>query len=429
MKKYLFYYIIITAIFSACKKDDSHLFNTSPDQRLNDTLTSYQNQLSSATNGWKAFIYPKSGGVYSFYFKFNNANRVVMLSSFDSASAVTPKESSYRLKALQQPSLLFDTYSYLHVLADPNPNINGGVVGAGLQSDFEFYFASTSADTINLVGRVNGSRAVLIKATPDEASGFLNGELAAGFLLNKILTYYKRLTTNAGSIDFHIDFLARTISLPDATGNLLDSVLSTGYYMTFGGIGFTKPLSVGNQDIIGISNISYNASTQTVSCVVNNSSSTISNVTVPSKIDIGAPKRWWNTTAANDNSYWVSIFGFHVNGVEDAYKLFSIPGYNFLYYKPNYSTYNGVNYDLLSPIVNDSLNYGAAYVPPTFTSNGHVIFNIYGILGTVPPDQNNVFKNLSTKFAEASGWYVVQTGEHSYDMVSAFDGKSWISWQ
>jgi len=36
---------------------------------------------------------------YSFYFKFNNANRVVMLSDFDSLSAVTPKESSYRLKA------------------------------------------------------------------------------------------------------------------------------------------------------------------------------------------------------------------------------------------------------------------------------------------------------------------------------------------
>ena len=43
-----------------------------------------------------------------------------MFSDFDSTSAVTLQESSYRLKAEQQPTLIFDTYSYVHVLADPN---------------------------------------------------------------------------------------------------------------------------------------------------------------------------------------------------------------------------------------------------------------------------------------------------------------------
>src|SRR5437764_14894769 len=132
MKNFLFYFLIITVLFSACRKDDSHLFNKSSDERLNEALSAYQTKLTSATNGWKGFVYPKSGGVYSFYFRFNDSNRVAMLSSFDSASAVTLKESSYRLKALQQPSLLFDTYSYLHVLADPTASVNGGTYGAGL---------------------------------------------------------------------------------------------------------------------------------------------------------------------------------------------------------------------------------------------------------------------------------------------------------
>lgn len=428
MKKLFLYFLSIAALFSSCRKDDSHLFSKSPDERLNEALATYQTRLTAATDGWKGFVYPKSGGVYSFYFKFNDSNRVVMLSSFDSASAATPKESSYRLKALQQPSLLFDTYSYLHVLADPNPNINGGAVGAGLQSDFEFYFDSSSADTINLVGRFNGSKATLVKATPEEAAGFMNGQLAQGFLLNKLLTYYKRLTTSSATIDLHIDPSARSISIPDATGNLLDTLLTTKYYMTFGGIAFTKPIVAGNQNITGISNISYNPSSQTISCTVNNAAATISNVIVPSKVDVNAPRRWWSAVGDN-NSYWISINGFHINGVDDAYNLSSIPGYYFLYYKPKAGTSNGVNYDALAPVVNNSLPYGAVYLPPTFTANGRIIYNLYGTFGTIPSSQTTVFNNIKSKFSDPSGWYLVQTGEHSYDMVSAFDEKSWISWQ
>src|SRR4051794_8066819 len=242
MKKTLLYFFSAVLFFSSCKKDDESIFDKSPDERLNEALTAYQAKLTTAADGWKGFIYPKSGGVYTFYFKFSDANRVSMLSSIDSASAVTFRESSYRLKALQQPSLLFDTYSYLHVLADPDASVNGGLYGVGLQSDFEFYFDSSSADTINLVGRFNGSKATLIKATAEEATGFNTGQLATGFLLNKLDTYFNRLSISSEKFDFHINPLSRTFSLVDASGNLLDTVASTGYYMTFGGIGFIKPL-------------------------------------------------------------------------------------------------------------------------------------------------------------------------------------------
>ena len=170
MKKVLITVLIISAYLSSCKKADKPAFDKSPDERLNETLAAYQTQLSGAQNGWKGFIKTDSGkgSIYSFYFKFNNANRVVMLSDFDSLSAVTPKESSYRLKALQQPSLLFDTYSYLHVLSDPDETVNGGTRGAGLLSDFEFYFDSSTTDTIKLVGRLNGSKMIFIRATQAE---------------------------------------------------------------------------------------------------------------------------------------------------------------------------------------------------------------------------------------------------------------------
>src|SRR4051812_1899435 len=160
MKKTLLYFFWAVLFFSSCKKDDQSVFDKSPDERLNEKLASYQSLLTGAQDGWKAFVTPDSGrsATYNFYFKFNSENKVVMVSEFDSASAVTPKESSYRLKALQQPSLLFDTYSYLHVLSDPDAQNNGGAYAVGLLSDFEFLFLTATTDSINLLGRQHGSR-------------------------------------------------------------------------------------------------------------------------------------------------------------------------------------------------------------------------------------------------------------------------------
>ncbi|WP_018615643.1 DUF4302 domain-containing protein [Segetibacter koreensis] len=433
MRKTIAFIVLAILTFSACKKDDSHLFSKSPDERINEALAAYQTQLTTAPNGWKGFIYPKSGGVYTFYFRFNDSNRVSMLSSFDSVSAITLKESSYRLKALQQPSLLFDTYSYLHVLADPNPNVNGGTVGVGLQSDFEFYFDSSSADTINLVGRLNGSRATLVKATPEEAAGFTSGQLAEGFLLNKILTYFKRLTIGSEKLDFNINSLTRTISLVDATGNLLDTLLSTRYFMTFGGVGFVKPLVANNQNITGISNINYNPSNETISCTVNNAAATISSVIVPLKVDINAPAKWYNFKASDPNApYWFSFGGFHVNGVDNAYRLDTLTSSNLPYYYWIYWPKYAAGNDLYGPALVDTsnsltLHYASAPAAPSFTGDGRAIFTELGTYGNYPAS-GPAFE-MATQLYIRRGYYFVQTSQNTFDMVSALDGKSWLSWQ
>src|SRR6188768_733240 len=179
MRKQLLFIFFIFSILAACKKEDDNVFGNSPDARLNDTLKKYQGILTGAEHGWKGLIFPDGmpHAVFAFYFKFNDSNRVQMYADYDSTSAVTMKESSYRLKALQQPSLLFDTYSYLHVLADPDGTVNGGPDGVGLASDFEFYFDSSSTDMIKLVGRYNGSKMTLVKATQAEQTAYNNGAL------------------------------------------------------------------------------------------------------------------------------------------------------------------------------------------------------------------------------------------------------------
>ena len=262
MNKVLILIFLIAAGLSSCQKEsDKPLFNESPDERLNETLTAYQTQLSGAENGWKALITTDSGkgATYSFYFKFNNENRVVMVSDFDSASAVTPKESSYRLKALQQPSLIFDTYSYLHVLADPDASQNGGAYGAGLISDFEFYFDSVATDTIKLVGRFRGSKIILIRATKEEGDAYLGGQFVLfSNYLDKILTYFKRFTIESQLYDIRVDPVTRSIvfSWLDGSGNTHS--FSTTYYNFLDGVVLSQPFVNGNLTISSFTNAVWN---------------------------------------------------------------------------------------------------------------------------------------------------------------------------
>ncbi len=434
MKKNIIYFLLLLVAFS-CKKEAKPVFDQSPDERLNETLANYETVLTGAQNGWKALIKVDSGkgATYSFYFKFNDANRVVMLSDFDSLSAVTPKESSYRLKALQQPSLIFDTYSYLHVLSDPDARNNGGNFGAGLTSDFEFYFDSSSTDSIKLIGRIHGSKLVLTRASQAEEDAFNNGGLAAGLSLNKILTYFKRLTIGSQLYDVQIDPLKRQITFSwfDGSGNFV--TFSTGYYSTAGGIGFTNPLINGSQTIPGFDNITFNQSAQTLNLTAGGIAATITGVVKPLKVDVNAPLRWWQDADNSPGGYWFSINGFHVNGSDDAFNVNSLVSSNFPYFYYIYYPKFGPTNDLFAPIFLDIagnqlvLDYGTAPRTPIFTVDGRAIFSL---LGDYPPYPTSG-PAVSSKdlLYQSSGYYFVQTGANSYDMVSALDGKAWITWE
>ncbi len=441
MKKIIIIILSITCAFTACKKDDKFLFEQTPDQRLNQTLEAYQSQLSGAANGWKGLITVDSGkgNTYSFYFKFNASNRVTMYADFDSATAITAMESSYRIKALQQPSLIFDTYSYVHLLADPNPSVNGGPTGAGLISDFEFAFDSSTTDTIKLTGRFNGSKAVLIRATAQEATAYSTGRLGSSLLFNnisKILNYWKRITIGGIEYEVIVNTSTRTIGFNwlDASGNL--RTFSTTFYFTINGIVLNSPLINGSQTVIGFNNIGWDATTSTLSVSVNNVSTTFTGAIRPLKTDLTAPQRWWQYAVDNGNDYWISINGFHVNGVDDAFGVRSlVSGANTYYYMIYWPKYQGSTvYDLFAPLfLNRTANqltlaYGTAPKQPiTFTTDGRAIFSQYGNLGTYPTTGPAVLSR--TQLYNSSGYYFVQTSPTSYDMVSALDAKAWITWE
>ena len=417
-----------TLLFTACKKYDT-AFQQSPDERINAAMTQYQSALTSSPAGWNATIRTQTGGIYHFLFRFNDSNRVKMYSDFNPTTAGTAGESSYRLKALQTPSLLFDTYSYLHMLSDPDAGVNGGNYGTGLGSDFEFSLDSLTKDSILLTGRVNGTKLTLVRATQQDLDAWQNGRWATtlGFEnINTILNYFKRLTVGAVSYEVRVNTVSRTITFTwvDGSGNIRQ--FTTAYYYSATSVTLVNPLNTGTQTINSIDIVSWDANNLVLNVKVNGTAGTISGATQPLKVDLAAPQRWWQT-AASTGGYWVSLDAFHVNGVDDAFGMKTLPNYYFVVYWPGY---NGNSNDLFAPVFINAagtgleLLYGAA-PKAQFTADGRAVFTNVGTYGTYP--SSGPARQALTQLLLPQGYYFVQTSATTYDMVSSTDAKAWIS--
>jgi hypothetical protein len=438
MKKPIIYLIILTTAI-ACHKDKSP-FSKGVDERINEQLTNYQSVLTSAADGWTATLITRLGNTYSFYFRFNESNRVFMYSDFDTTTASVLKESSYRLKSLQQPCLLFDTYSYVHMLADPDASVNGGYYGGGLLSDFEFSIDTLTTDSIMLTGRFNGSTAVFRKASAQDRAAWENKQVRNNLIglnnLGKILNYFKRLTYNGTEYEIRINTVSKTavITWKDASG--ATHTVTTPYFIAAAGVQFSIPVVNGNTTISSFTIAGFNTSTNTVQVRVNNTDAAIAGAIRPVNPDVQAARRWWQWGAAAQ-SYWYSFNGFHVDGVDDAFNLRSLKTdtsqYYYLTYWPGVQPASGAAFDALIPFyympaINDiDFTYGTA-PQPAFQSDGRVIFSLLGDLTVGPfPTTGPAFKTKE-QFVNASGYWFIQTGDNSYDMVSAKDAKVWVSW-
>lgn len=426
--------ILLTILsFISCKKEDSHPFDTSPTDRMTELLDQYQNTFVNAPNGWRATIFPDSGkgGGFTFYFRFTNDNRVSMLSDIASSTLTQFFESSYRMKGLQQPALIFDTYSYLHILSDPNNEINGGIRGRGLLSDFEFAVDTVTADSVKLTGRFNGSKAFMVPASQAEAQNFASyfGTATDLEFIGNLTTYFKRLVLGSNQFEISINQSIRTITLSWLENNVVQT-FTTAYYYSANAVVFVTPLFVNGVNITGFTNVHYNAAENVIDVTAAGTNGQIQTATSPLVVDVNAPRTWYQAALQQD-TYWYSPTGFTVEGQPDAFGITTIPNFFYLIFWPQF----GGNYDLAAGFV--TLENGSLKLPfglatrslPTFTSDGRVIFPALGIVGTVPVQYESIFNNTAAQMVDSRGYYLIQTGPTSYDMVSARDAKAWISWR
>jgi hypothetical protein len=248
--KPFFYYLLLipVLILSSCKKEeDVRVFDKSADSRLSEALQRYNDVLTAAPYGWKTSIYPASGG-YAFYFDFKKDGTVASFADINLQAAGTELKSTYRLKALQQPTLIFDTYTYLHVLADPDGRVNGGEDGEGLVSDFEFAINSASAGEVNLKGTVHGTVVRLVPATEAEKKIFYDGEIA-----NSVSRTMAYLNVNQNPyleldkrLPIGLDMRRKTFTVVVVNANGRVEVKTMPFTFTSTGLLFKDPVTYGN---------------------------------------------------------------------------------------------------------------------------------------------------------------------------------------
>jgi hypothetical protein len=451
MKRTLFYILAATIVSAGCRKTVSDTIGgQTPDQRISAALAAYQKKLTGAPYGW-IFMESTAGTAYNqgvsqagpkavfvYYMQFIDSSHVLMLSDFDTSMAAAPKTSGYRVKELTRPALIFDTYNYLHVPCDPDPNISKSPFGTGYGwgTDFEYSFADSTVptdagDTLRLTGNLNSAGGLLIKATQQQRDGYLNGSLRVQMagLLN-ILEYFKRLSFGGVIYEIRINS-DRTITFTWTTGGQTSSQ-TVSYYTTPTGIVFTTAIVNGSSKITGLDNLTWDPIGSILSVSINGQHGSVIGATAPVNVDINAPGRWWNY--ANDRGlYWASSAGFHVNGVNDAFgirKLVDTSGTFYYYiYFPNFFN-NPADAFFPAMLKGGGLVANAYFTapatPPTFTSGGLIVFTQLGSVGTTPP--GGAVDKSNALLYNPAGYYLVQTGALTYDMVIASDARSWISW-
>jgi hypothetical protein len=411
-------------ILSACQKENEPAPGERPDERLNEVLSQYKSQLVGAEHGWKATLYPEGGAGYSFWLDFSESDRVTMTSDIN-ADAAAKLESSYRLKALQRPALLFDTYSYLHILSDPDATKSGGDWGEGKYSDFEFSFTAVSPDTVTLTGNLKGSKMILVKASQEEAENYINRILGkAGIFenINNFTTYFKRLTVGSQAFDVSVQPGIRYITFTYFEGEV-SKVFTTSYLYTEEGVVLLEPFNSGGITISTINVLGYDATNSKMNLSINNAAASMQEASRPAKVDVAGARRFFNTPA---DDYWISVGGFTVNGEQDAFKVGAIQGLSFLVFWPKFDQYNNRDYDLLGFVKDNTIAYGPAAIPD-LTADGRIVYTHLGDLGTVPPEDEPAVTATRNQWTISEGYYVIYTGATSCDLVSAKDAKAWIS--
>lgn len=457
MKKLLIYLLGATALLSGCdRKSDLNIDGKSTDQRLSEALANYQKKLTDAPYGWILTEYTNgtalNGGVtqsgpkaiFSYYMTFDKSNRVSMISDFSAAMSSTFSTSSYFIKATQRPTLIFDTYSYIHVPCDPDVSKSQSPFGSGFGwgTDFEFSFADNVAatelgDTIHLTGNLNKTRVTLVKASQADQQVYSTKGFASYAAFNQLLTYFKRVKGGAEDIELTPGMGGRTLNIKSKSHPQLVNV---GIQYTADNMVLETPVVLGGQTIKSFNNLVWNAGTQNISVSINGTQPAV----IDTALDPIAPEAdiASNFYTEGSTNPWVAVAGFHIKGVDDAYDILHLtyPGANYYRFVYIPGGVNGGSLDLLSPFFiggSNSYPYLRKGLANTYLGdNGQLIFVMVDFGGITPPARltatNVIFANGKVEppfAADSPGFYIVRKEDGtSFDMVTAGDGLGWMTW-
>ncbi|NGM60545.1 DUF4302 domain-containing protein [Sphingobacterium sp. SGG-5] len=171
------YYLVFMLISMSCsKKETINVFEALPEERIGVKLEELQNKLLESPYGWKVSLPTSGSGGYGFYMDFHEDQTVDMFADLNIETAAVKGTSTYRIKWVMYPTLLFDTYNYITMLQDPTSDVYGGESGSGLKSDVEFEYLRSTPDSIILRGKKYQNELILIKASQEDKTRFEEGK-------------------------------------------------------------------------------------------------------------------------------------------------------------------------------------------------------------------------------------------------------------
>lgn len=157
MKRIIYLLFLIPfVLFQSCLKDEEDVFDAASSTRLQEALEEYRTILTEAPNGWVMEYYPESHQAYggiNILVKFNNDGTTTITNENGYTEPnLDTQNSLYDLVSETGPVLTFNTYNkYIHVFADPNPNLTGSV--DGYKGDYEFVIVSATRERVEMKGK------------------------------------------------------------------------------------------------------------------------------------------------------------------------------------------------------------------------------------------------------------------------------------
>jgi hypothetical protein len=168
------YYIALALLcLAACSSEDDTIIPI--DKSYSDPyedLAVFREKIGAAEHGWRGELHLKAGGMYTLFMELKSNGDVSMVIDVTGQTAEAAGTSKYTIEITEEvnASLLFKEGSYLEALSEAGET--------KYDKSFAYKGSTPQGDTIALLGNSFGDELTLVRATADEKSRYIGGDLS-----------------------------------------------------------------------------------------------------------------------------------------------------------------------------------------------------------------------------------------------------------
>lgn len=257
MKKlYSICFLLVLLTFASCSPEEDDLFNQSAAERIDEAIKQDLSILRGAKNGWLMEYYPsptKMYGGYTFLVSFAEDGQATVMCDFFAADKST--KSQYEVKQSAGVLLTFDTYNEIfHFFSEPSNFLGIGESGKGMEGDYEFLIIECTPEKVILKGKKTGNK-MLMTPIPENVEW------------TQYMAAIKQVAKDAYPALYDVkvgdktEYTVKQRYHMFVLANKDGSEKNLPFVYTAGGIKFSEPITIGDQQVQSLAwnneNMSY----------------------------------------------------------------------------------------------------------------------------------------------------------------------------